>query len=165
MAIKDQGGRQLEAITDEGEKQLDAIGKNSTSKPQKIKFYDKQDEKAKKKTIDKINKIVQTNRYRTFVCTHSNGKQYDFKKYRDINQFGHDFYRGSVLVKDAEYNQHDMNMLITKSENYNPTNEKKVESKKEVLRNGGILYPTRNKIIGAFKDGTFLLSKEAVHKN
>ena len=163
VSIKDQGGRQLEAIRDEGEKQLDAIGKYSINKSQKIFFYNKQDEKAKT-LIDKINKIVQTNRGKSFVRTHSNGKQDDFNNYRDINQFGHDIYSGSLLIKDAEYNQYEMNVLIAILKNYNPINDKKVKSKKEVLKNSEILHIIRNKIIKAFKDGTFLLSKEVVHK-
>ena len=73
MAIKDKGERKLEAIRDKGENQLDAIGKCSTNTPQKIGFYYKQDEEAKK-LIEKINKIVQTIKNKSFVCTHSNGE-------------------------------------------------------------------------------------------
>ena len=58
-----------------------------------------------------------------------------------------------------------MNVLITALKNYNPINDKKVKSKKEVLKNSEILHIIRNKIIKTFKDGTFLLSKESVHKN
>ena len=92
--------------------------------PPKKNFYNKQDEKAKK-LIDKINKIVQINRSKSFACAYSNGKEYDFNKYKDINQCGHDTYGSSLLIKDPEYNQHEMNVLITKLNNYNPTNEKK----------------------------------------
>ena len=84
VAIKDQEGRQLEAIRDEGEKQLDSIGSYSTNKSQKITFYNEENKKAQK-LVDKIKKIVQTNRDKRFVCTNSNEKQYDFNKYRDIN--------------------------------------------------------------------------------
>ena len=58
-----------------------------------------------------------------------------------------------------------MNVLITKLKNYNPTNKERAEFREEVLKNAKRLYVIRNEIIRAFKDGTFLLPKDAAHKN
>ena len=75
--IENKNEQQLEAIRNEGEKQLNATGKYSTSRSQKIGFYNKEDEKAVK-LVEKIRKILPTTKNKSFVCTHLNGKQYDF---------------------------------------------------------------------------------------
>ena len=53
---------------------------------------------------------------------------------------------------------------ITKLEDYNPTSEKKIKSKEEVLHNVKKLFDIRSRVIKAFKDGIFSLHKENLHK-
>ena len=50
-------------------------------------------------------------------------------------------------------------------ENYNPTNEQRVNSKDKVLNNPKKLFDIRSSIINAFEDGILPLSKEDSHKN
>ena len=85
--IEGKNEQQLEAIRDEGEKQLDAIGKYDVNRSQRIRFSNEEDKKAVE-LVGKIDKIIQLNRNKSFVCTHSNRTKYDFNEYRDINQYG-----------------------------------------------------------------------------
>ena len=49
----------------------------------KIEFdYEKNQEA--KEIVDEISKISRENKYKKFVCFHSNGTPYDFNKFRDI---------------------------------------------------------------------------------
>ena len=59
-----------------------------------------------------MDKIIQINRDKSFVFTHSGGTQYDFNQYRDTNQFGQDIHSGRLLIKDAEYDQYEIRILI-----------------------------------------------------
>ena len=67
------------------------------------------------------------------MCTHSNGTQYNFNQYRDINQFGRDIYSSALLIEGAKDKHYEMQILINKLNNYGATNPRKVQSKKKVL--------------------------------
>ena len=43
---------------------------------------------------------------------------------------------------------------------YNPSNDYKINARKEVFKNAEDLLETRNKIINAFRDGTFPFAKK-----
>ena len=75
--------------------------------------------------IKKINKIVQSNKSKSFVCTHSDGTQNDFNQYRVVNQFGSEIYDGKLSIEDAKDEQYEMKILINKLKRCNPTNLKK----------------------------------------
>ena len=96
--------QQLDLIRDQGEKQLDLIGKINTDKIEKIGFYDKQNNQAVG-LVNKVNKSVRENKINKFVCTHSNGTQYDFNQYRDLNQFGSEIYKKEISLDEAK-NEH-----------------------------------------------------------
>ena len=53
---------------------------------------------------------------------------------------------------------------ITKLEDYNPTSEKKIESKEEVLHNAKELFDIRSRVIKTFEDGISSPHKENWHK-
>ena len=57
-----------------------------------------------------------------------------------------------------------MEERLIKFEDYNPINEERVNSKKEVIDNAKDLLDIRSRIIKAFEDGIFLLSKKDLHK-
>ena len=92
--IEGKNEQQLEAIREEG-------GRYSTEGTKRIGFYDKENKKVAD-LVGRINKIVQENRNKNFVCTHSDATQYDFNQYRDLNQFGSEIYNGRLTIKDAE---------------------------------------------------------------
>ena len=105
-------------------KKLDLIGKINTNKTKRTGFYDKENKKAVK-LVNKINNVIRENKNKNFVCTHSDGTQYDFNQYRDLNQFGNEIYNGELSINDAKNEQDDMEILINKLKGYGPTNPKK----------------------------------------
>ena len=151
--VENKNEQQLEAIREEEEKQLDVIGKYRTDRTEK-KFYDNKNKKAVELS-KRNNKIIQDNKNKSFVCTHSDEAQYDFNQYRDINQFGRDIYSGELSIKDAENEQYEMQILINRLNGYGATNTRKIESRKKVLENARRPHTIRNEIIEAFKDGIF----------
>ena len=60
--------------------------------------------------------------------------------------------------------QNEISKKISKLEKYKPENEDKIKDKSEVLINAKKFVDGTKKIFKAFKDGTFLLSKKALHK-
>ena len=164
VAIKDQGERRLEAIKDQRERQFEAISiYDATNKSPKIKFDNEKNQEAKE-IVDEVNKISRENKYKKFVYFHSNGTPYNFSKFRDIKQLGNDIFNGHISIKQAKDEQDEMKNEIKKMKNYNPTNEQKIKSKEEVFNKAKQLFEITTKIIKAFKDGIFPLSKEHLHK-
>ena len=147
--IEGKNEQQLEAIRDQGEKRLDLIGKVNTDQTKRIGFYDKENKQAvelsflylsllfkllvlifiiklyARHNIFKINKVIRENKNKSLVCTHSNGTQYDFNRYRDVNQFGNDLYNGELSIDDARNEQYEMQILINKLERYDARNKRK----------------------------------------
>ena len=165
MVIKNQGERQLEVIRDQGEKQLDAISSYSaTNKSHEIEFDNKKNPQAKE-LADEVEKVSGENKNKKFLCFHSSGTPYDFNKFRDIKQFGNDIFHGRISIKQANDEQTEMKEEIAKLENYNPTNEHRVNSKDKILNNAKKLFDIRSSTVKAFGDDIFPLSKEDSHKN
>ena len=124
--VESKNERQLEATKDQGERQLDAISTyGATNKLQKIKFDNKKNQEAIE-IVDEVNKISRENKYKKYVCFHSNGTPCDFNRFRDIKQFGNDMFNGHISIKQAKDEQDKMKEEKKKLENYNPTNEKKI---------------------------------------
>ena len=116
---------------------------------------------------DKINKKIRKNNNKKFVCTHSNGKQYHFNHYRDLNQFGNEIYNRERSLDDARNEQNKMQILISKLREYGATNTKKVKSRQDVLDDAKSLCAIRNDIINinAFDQGIFLLKNQILQMN
>ena len=70
--------------------------------------------------------------------------------------FAANIYKGNITLKEAKENQLEMGILLNKLKSYNPTNLKKIESKKETLSAATNLYNNRQNVIEAFVRGTFL---------
>ena len=68
------------------------------------------------------------------------------------------------MIKDAEYDQDEIKILINKLKGYRPTNKKIKTCREGVLKNAERLCAIRNKIIEAFKYGIFFVSELAAHK-
>ena len=73
--------------------------------------------------------------------------------------FGNKIYSGQTSIEDALKEQSEMEKLLMNLKEYKRLNDYKVNTRKEVLKNGVNLLETRNKIINAFRDGTFPLAK------
>ena len=73
--------------------------------------------------------------------------------------FGNKIYSGQTSIQDALEEQSKMEKLLMSLKKYNPSNDYKMNARKEVLKNAEDLLETRNKIINAFRDGTLSLAK------
>ena len=62
-------------------------------------------------------------------------------------------------MEDALEEQAKMEKLLTSLRKYNPSNDYKINARREVLKNAEDLLDTRNKIINAFRDGTYTFAK------
>ena len=57
-----------------------------------------------------------------------------------------------------------MEKLLMSLKKYDPSNDHKIKTRKEVLINAEDLLETRNKIINAFRDGIFPFAKDVQKK-
>ena len=57
-----------------------------------------------------------------------------------------------------------MEKLLMSLKKYDPSNDHKIKTRKEVLKNAEDLLETRNKIINAFRDGIFPFAKDVQKK-
>ena len=93
------------------------------------------------------------------MSTHSNGKEYNFYKFANLNLFGNKIFNGKNSIEYALEEQAKMEKLLMSFKNYDPSNDYRKETKKEVLKNVEDLLKIRNKIIRAFEDGIFQFAK------
>ena len=93
------------------------------------------------------------------MSAHSNGKEFNFYKFANLNLFGNKIFKAKTSIEDALEEQAKMEQLLMSLKKYNPSNDYKINARKEVLKNAEDLLETRNKIINAFTDGTFPFAK------
>ena len=51
--------------------------------------------------MDEINNEIKDSEDKNFLRTHSNGKEYNFHKFANLNLFGNKIYSGKTSIKDA----------------------------------------------------------------
>ena len=51
-----------------------------------------------KNLIDEIKKKIEGNENKKFLCTHSNGKEYNFYKIANLDLFGNKIYSGQISI-------------------------------------------------------------------
>ena len=136
----------MELIRDQGEKQLNLINKcNLESRSKKIEIKDVLSLKARELS-NEINKEIKNNENKKFLSTHSSGKEFNFYKFSNLNRSGSKNFNGEVSIEDAVEEQVRMEKLLTILKKYNPTNNQKIKTKKEVEKNAEDLLKTRNKM-------------------
>ena len=85
--------------------------------------------------VNKIKKEIRDNKNKNLVCTNTNGTQYDFNQYRDLNQFGNEIYSDEILLDEAKNEKYEMSILINKLKGFDGRNPKKKKSRDEALDN------------------------------
>ena len=75
--------------------------------------------------LNKINEIIKENKNKRFVCTHSDGRQYNFNQHRDLNQFGNEICSDEISLNEAKDEHYNMSILINKLKLYGPNNLKR----------------------------------------
>ena len=94
--------------------------------------------------------------YGKFLFTGSNKEKFDFNIFRMTLNFISDIYNGNVSLKEAEFFQKNLEKKIEDLKfNYKPKNEKEKEEINEVLMQVNDMLEYIDKILDAFKDGTF----------
>ena len=136
-----------------GEKQLNLINKsNLESGSKKLEIESVLNLQAKQ-LIDEINKEIKDNEDKIFLGIYSNGKEYNFYKFANLNLFGNEIFNDKTSIEDVLEEEAKMEKLLMSLEKYDPSNDCKIKTRKEVLKNAEGLFKIRNKIIRAFEDG------------
>ena len=118
----------LKDIEDHEKKQLDTDSKSLKS----ISYFSQLSTKAKE-LFEKIKKEKNDIDPEKFVCVKTDGTIFNFNKFKNSIDLASNIYRNKNLLKDAENKQHDINILLNKLRNYNPTKPNKIKSKRETL--------------------------------
>ena len=93
--------QQLELIKNQEEKQLNLINRNNLERePKQLDFQSYLDLEAKR-LKDEINKEIKDNEDKCFLCTHSNGKKFNFYKFANLDLFGNKIFNGKTSLEDA----------------------------------------------------------------
>ena len=86
----------------------------------------------------------------------SNKEKFNFNIFSTPLNFLLDIFNGKITLRKAEINQRNLNKNVEELKyNYEPKNEKEKEEIDEVLTHVNDMLEYRNKIIDAFKNGTF----------
>ena len=85
----------------------------------------------------------------------NNKEKFNFNTFNKPLNFILAIYNGEILLKEAEFKQGNSEKKIELKFNYKPKNEKEEEIN-GVFMQANELLKYRNKIINAFKNGTFL---------
>ena len=65
-----------------------------------------------KKVIDEIKKEIEDNETKNFLCTQSNGKEYNFYKFANLDLFGNKVYSGQISIQDTLEKQNEIDELV-----------------------------------------------------
>ena len=82
-----------------------------------------------KELMDEINEEVEENEDKKFVCTHSNGKEYNFYTFTELKRFGSKTFSGKPSIKDAIKEQVKLKKLLISLKKYDPVNKKRKDTK------------------------------------
>ena len=94
--------------------------------------------------------------YNKLLFIGSNKEKFNFKIFSMPLNFLLDKFNGKFTLKKAEINQRDLNKKIEELKyNYKPKDEKEKEEINEVLMHANDMLEYGDKIIDAFKNGTF----------
>ena len=94
--------------------------------------------------------------YNKLLFIGSNKEKFNFNIFSTPLNFLLDKFNGKFTFKKAEINQRDLNKKIEELKyNYKPKDEKEKEEINEVLVHANDMLEYRDKIIDAFKNGTF----------
>ena len=162
--IEGKNEQQLELIKNQREKQLNLIHKSNLERETKQLEIQSYLNPEAKRLKGEINKEMKDKEDKNVLCTHSNGKEYNFYKFATLNLFGNKIFDGKTSIEDALEEQAKMEKLLMSLKKHDPSNDYKIKTRKEFLKNAENLLETRNKIINGFRDGIFPLAKDVQKK-
>ena len=129
---------------------------NIDTKPPNIFKYLKSLNQEAKNLMDEIKDAHHINDGKLLFIG-NNKKEFNFNTFRKPLNCVSDIYNGKISLKEAEFKQKDLEKIIYELQfNYTPKDEKEKEKIDGVLMHANDLLEYRDKIIDAFKTGTFL---------
>ena len=144
--IKDKNEEQLQAIKDQGEKQLKELKNIDKSKTLKaIGEISKKNDEANK-LLSEFRKIDETLDNAELVCTKTDGTKYNFNIFALPLKFIEKIYNYEITLGEAMVDQEKLEKLISRLENYNAKNKKKMDEKNKVLKPAVELFHDRENI-------------------
>ena len=144
--IKDKNEEQLQAIKDQGEKQLKELKNIDKSKTLKaIGEISKKNDEANK-LLSEFRKIDETLDNAELVCTKTDGTKYNFNIFALPLKFIEKIYNYEITLGEAMDDQEKLEKLISRLENYNAKNKKKMDKKNKVLKPAVELFHDRENI-------------------
>ena len=84
--------------------------------------------------MDVINKEIKGNEDKNLLRINSNGKEYNFYKFANLNFFRNKIFNGRTSIEDALEEQVKMEKLLISFKKYDPSNDYKRKTTKEVLK-------------------------------
>ena len=124
--------------------------------PPSVSNYLKSLSQEAKDLMDEIDDANDDTYYNKLLFIGSNKVKFDFNIFSTPSNFLLDIFNGKITLKKAEINQRDLNKKIEELKyNYKPKNEKEKEEINEVLMHANDMLEYGDKIIEAFRDGTF----------
>ena len=128
--IENKTDQKLQGIEDQKEKNLEIISSNNLAdRSKRIEFKTEENQKAIE-LINEVIKMTKKNKYKKFICIHSNRKPYDFNKFRDLKQFGNDIFSDTNSIEETKDEQDKTERLLTSLKKYNSTSKEKKRCKR-----------------------------------
>ena len=125
------------------------------SKPLKtVSFLSTLSEEAKKLIVN-INQIDDWLDKAQLICIKTDEEtKYDFNCFTFPLRFASKIYRRNLALQEAQYDLQELKILINKlNDDYNPSNQIKINEKGGTLKSPKKLFGMTEKIINAFKKG------------
>ena len=136
-------------------KNIEKAKKNIGSIPLTVSNYLKSLSQEAKDLMDRIEDADNLD-YNKLLFIGSNKENFNYNIFSTPLNFLLDDFNGKITFKKAENNQRDLNKKIEElNYNYKPKNEKEKEEVNEVFMHANDMLEYGDKIIEAFRDGTF----------
>ena len=110
--------KRLKNIECKNEQQLDnqlELVKNNNAEREslnRLKFLGNMNQNAKEK-YNEIKKIDSENNYDELVCAHTNGKVYNFTKFKRLRNLPRNLYYGDITIEQGKSRQDEMEVLLS----------------------------------------------------
>ena len=103
------------------------------------------------KLLSEFKKIDETLDNAELVCTKTDGSKYNFNIFPPSSKFIEKTHNYGITLDEAMDDEEKLEKLISRLENYNAKNKKKIDKKHKVLKSAVELFHARENIVDYFK--------------
>ena len=107
------------------------------------------------KLLSEFQKIYMTLDNAELVCTKIDGTKYNFNIFALPLNVIEKLHNYKITQDEGIKDQEKLETLLSRPENYNAKNKKKLDKKNEVLKSAAILFHARKNIADLFRKGIF----------